>query len=91
MSQVFAEERVVADAFVAACGDERGAYREDRILGHSIAMCATSLDGLHTGRRRYMVVCISCQELIHEATTGPAWNIVMHCKDQLLIDRNLRR
>lgn len=44
--------------------------------GHNFRVTATSLEGFHTGRRRYKVECLSCgdpghPELVHEATTGP--------------------
>lgn len=68
----------MADAFVALVGADPGAHREDRILGHMIAITATCLGGIHSGRRRYMIGCVTCGVLIHEATTGPAWNIERH-------------
>lgn len=38
-------------------------------------------DGLHTGRTRYLVICCDCQELLHEATTGPSSRIKHHLSE----------
>ena len=39
---------------------------------------ATRELGCDTGRRRYRVECVTCGELVHEATTGPRWNMEHH-------------
>jgi len=41
------------------------------IEGHQLKVTPTSLIGCDTGRRRYKVECLSCEETIHKATTGP--------------------
>lgn len=38
----------------------------------------TNRDGIHTGRTRFLVVCCDCNELLHEATTGPSSRITHH-------------
>ncbi len=34
--------------------------------------------GIHTGRRRYLVVCLDCRALVHVATTGPLSMLAGH-------------
>jgi hypothetical protein len=41
----------------------------------------TGQEGLHTGRRRYAVKCLTCNEVLHEGTTGPADRINQHLRD----------
>lgn len=38
---------------------------------HEIEVTPTSLRGVDSGRVRYRVVCLTCQVLVHPATTGP--------------------
>lgn len=38
--------------------------------------------GINTGRRRYMVMCLECGKILHEATTGPRHYIDRHEKEQ---------
>ena len=45
---------------------------------HVFVVFATAHDGVHSGRRRYLVGCSSCSVLVSEATTGPLENVVMH-------------
>jgi hypothetical protein len=49
-----------------------------RIDDHRFVAIKTKLDGLHTGRPRFFVGCDSCQELLHEATTGPVERMDQH-------------
>lgn len=49
--------------------------------GHVFHVTATRLDGFHTGRRRYMVECLTCKATIHEATTGPRERIGQHVEE----------
>lgn len=39
---------------------------------------ATGEVGIDTGRPRFEVYCMTCAELIHEATTGPVTRISQH-------------
>lgn len=48
--------------------------------GHTLHVTATRHDGVHTGRRRYSVECLSCRILVHPATTGPQQNIDYHLR-----------
>lgn len=48
---------------------------------HSLVIMATNQDGLHTGRRRFLIACDTCGTLIHAATTGPAWRVVQHLRE----------
>ena len=48
---------------------------------HHLRVTATSKLGCDTGRRRYRVECLSCGEVVHEATTGAHWNIGFHIRD----------
>ena len=45
---------------------------------HTFVAIATTLDGFHSGKRRYLVGCCTCAALLHEATTGPLSHIVEH-------------
>lgn len=38
---------------------------------HAFIAVALEESGMHSGRRRFLVVCLSCRMLLHEATTGP--------------------
>lgn len=38
---------------------------------HTIRFTPTDLDGIHSGRTRVRVQCLTCGEVLHEATTGP--------------------
>lgn len=37
-----------------------------------IEVTPTAKTGLHSGRTRFHVLCVTCNEVIHEATTGPS-------------------
>jgi hypothetical protein len=58
-------------------GDER-TLTED---GHTFKITATDQLGCDTGRRRYRVDCVTCNEVVHEATTGPRWNVGFHVRE----------
>lgn len=49
--------------------------------GHRFRVTPTSETGIHTGRTRYHVKCLTCEELIHEATTGPRPMCEQHVKE----------
>ncbi len=38
--------------------------------GHYFAIVKTNEDGIHTGRPRFFLACITCATLLHESTTG---------------------
>lgn len=62
-------------------GLRRGESRDFAIDGHHFRVTATADLGCDTGRRRYRVECLSCQEVVHEATTGAHWNMGYHVRD----------
>lgn len=45
---------------------------------HQFIVMKTTETGIHSGRSRYLVVCTSCEKLLHEATTGVWPNIQRH-------------
>ncbi len=49
--------------------------------GHMFVIAATNLNGLHSGRRRYSVMCRTCKMAVHPATTGPDEMIDMHLRE----------
>lgn len=49
--------------------------------GHVMHITATRGTGFHSGRRRYMVECLTCRETIHEATTGPMSLVGFHLRE----------
>ena len=55
-----------------------GGMLHQQIADHLFVFIATNQDGLHSGRRRYCVVCTTCEHLAHEATTGPVENARRH-------------
>lgn len=57
---------------------------EERTLtegGHTFRITATDRLGCDTGRRRYAVVCVTCNEVVHEATTGPCQMVGRHVRE----------
>jgi hypothetical protein len=58
-----------------------GGVLHHKIDGHLFTFIATNQDGLHSGRRRYCVVCSTCEKLAHEATTGPVENARRHVRE----------
>lgn len=52
---------------------------------HAFRVTPTNDEGIHTGRRRYKVECISCNKLLHEATTGALERIEQHLRE---VERN---
>jgi hypothetical protein len=58
-------------------GQARDFMRSD----HRLRVTATRHLGVDTGRRRYRVECLTCGEIVHEATTGAHWNMEFHVRD----------
>lgn len=48
---------------------------------HRFQIIRTTMTGGHSGRPRYLVVCATCEELLHEATTGPIHQMGYHLDD----------
>lgn len=59
-----------------------GGVLRREIDGHLFTFIATNQGGLHSGRRRYCVVCSTCEKLAHEATTGPIENARRHVREE---------
>ena len=55
-----------------------GESRDFAVEGHHMRVTGTSALGCDTGRRRYRVECLTCGELLHEATTGAYANMERH-------------
>lgn len=51
---------------------------EFAVAGHEIRVVPTGDTGLHTGRQRYRVTCVTCFEVLHPGTTGPRYQIERH-------------
>jgi len=49
--------------------------------GHAMRITATDHTVLHSGRRRYVVECVTCGILVHPATTGPRSNVDYHLRN----------
>ncbi len=58
-----------------------GDSRDFEIDGHHLRVTATRELGCDTGRRRYRVECLTCSEVVHEATTGARWNMGFHVRE----------
>lgn len=48
-----------------------GESKQETLLGHLFVITATRESGIHSGRTRYRVYCLTCDKRIHPATTGP--------------------
>ncbi len=46
--------------------------------GHSFLLFNTGDEGIHTGRPRFFVACVSCYEVLHHNTTGPEIRVDDH-------------
>jgi hypothetical protein len=57
-----------------------GESRDYAIDGHHQRVTATGQVGCDTGRRRYRVECLTCDEVVHEATTGAHENMRRHVR-----------
>lgn len=49
-----------------------------------LRVTATAQVGWNTGRRRYRVECLTCNEIVHTATTRPHWNMRVHTRGKNL-------
>ena len=58
-----------------------GESRDYAIGDHHLRVTATRELGCDTGRRRYRVECLTCDEIVHAATTGVHWNMKYHVRD----------
>lgn len=45
---------------------------------HTFVVIPVNETGIHSGRRRFCVVCSRCMVLCHEATTGPIHRMNQH-------------
>jgi len=54
---------------------------EFEVLGVKFEVKPTEHRGCDTGRVRYFVKCLTCNEVLHEATTGPRPNIEGHMEE----------
>lgn len=68
---------------------EVGESRDFMLDGHQLRVTATREVGCDSGRRRYRVECLTCNEVVHDATTGPRWNLERHLRD--VAEREQRR
>lgn len=50
---------------------------------HHLRVAVTRALGIHTGRRRYRVECLSCSEIVHPGTTGAVWYMQFHLRHAL--------
>jgi hypothetical protein len=49
--------------------------------GHHIEMTPTGERAIHSSRMRYRVVCHTCDEVLHQGTTGPVSRAQDHLRD----------
>src|SRR5262249_28733735 len=50
----------------------------DVVLRHAYRVTPTDEMAINTGRRRFRVECLTCEETLHEATTGTSSRILAH-------------
>lgn len=48
------------------------------LRGHVFDVAATGEDSIDSGRPRYRVECVTCGQIIHEATNAPMLRIEQH-------------
>lgn len=48
--------------------------------GHTIRITPTSQRGFHSGRRLHRIECLTCEFLLHPATTGPLEHVDRHLR-----------
>lgn len=65
-----------------------GESRDYAIGAHHLRVTTTHVLGVDTGRRRYRVECLTCDEVVHEETTGAHSNMKYHVRDAA--DRSAR-
>jgi hypothetical protein len=53
-----------------------------RMEGAWLQVTPTNKIGCDTGRTRYWVECLTCNEILHEATTGPKYYIEKHLSEK---------
>jgi hypothetical protein len=53
------------------------------LQGHTITVKANGHTGFNSGRPRFLVACETCEETLHENTTGPAHYIYHHLREAL--------
>lgn len=59
----------------------QSADRDSRSSADPVRTAIPDQLGCDTGRRRYRVECVSCAVVVHEATTGPRWNVGFHVRE----------
>jgi hypothetical protein len=70
------------DPFEDAIPDMRVSDERSLTLDeHTFRVVATEHVGCDTGRRRYRVECLTCEVVVHEATTGPLHQARRHLRD----------
>jgi len=48
------------------------------VEGHQFYVAATEEDGIHSGRRRFSVKCLTCSELVHPGSTSARAQVQFH-------------
>lgn len=54
---------------------------------HEVLVMLTDSVGVHSQRSRFLVVCVTCEALLHEATTGPIEHMERHVHGHHTIDQ----
>jgi hypothetical protein len=73
------EQRKLIDSNIAALS--KGQQLRVDVDDHHNLVMLTDQEGFHSRRPRYLVVCVTCETLLHEATTGPVERMVNHMQD----------
>ena len=74
----FTDPSMTVDAYpTMRVGDRQIEVRGE----HLFVVTATEALGCDTGRRRYRVICRSCDVVVHPATTGPRQNMKFHLRE----------
>jgi hypothetical protein len=76
--KIFTDPSVTTDAYPAMRVGEQSTEVHDE---HLFVITAMKGLGCDTGRRRYRVICRSCDVVVHPATTGPRQNMRSHLRE----------
>lgn len=70
------EQKKIVESNIAALS--KGQQLRVDVGEHHNLVMLTNEEGIHSGRPRYLVVCVTCEVLLHEATTGPVERMDHH-------------
>jgi hypothetical protein len=61
---------------------QTGEHLDFELAGNRFRIEATNAIALNTMRTRYQVTCLECNEILHQATTGPRSYLREHLREE---------